>query len=192
MNIPFYVAVLDLRTVYDEMRSFLQELLVEHLVAASFCWNGRCDFEVHLSMDSDNVRNQVLGGVWFRERRVSGSIELDVLRKRLGGDAERLIHSLDEIRMLDSALAELRLPADASGQAMGNRGLEFSMATFCNSYPLKPLSDNWDVRQEMFASAMSHYQARMAMGRRPLDAVDENVTVHQYYDGSPSPWGEEQ
>ena len=196
-NLPFYVAVLHMRTVYDKSKDFLRQLLGEEVTAATFTWSGEWFwFDVNLTMDSEDIRKKVLQGVYFHSRSVSWSIEMSRMRDILGPDAEALLYALDEVRMLDGALAELERSTEDPHQALGNRGLVFSMSMFDVSYGVgvfKKYNDNWDIRKEVFTSAMNHYQARMSKGRKALDPLDDNAPVqHYYYDGTPSPCGEEQ
>ena len=195
-DLPFYAVMLDLRVTYDALRGFLHRLLDEEVTAASFVWAGdRLEFNVHLRLDSEDIRKKVLQGVYFFNRTVTGSIDPATLRQQLGADAETLLRSLDEIRMLDSALAELQRAGDDPSQALGNSGFVFSMTAFDVSYRMGPFRhyyNNWGNRKEVKAAAVHHYQARMAIGRQELDPVDENASVYTYPDGSPSPWGEEQ
>ena len=193
-DLPFHSAVLGLRLVYDKAFDFVQEALDQEVKHVVFCWSGTtlC-FDVTLAWDGEKYVELAKRGIHTYRRCISGNIEQDVVRDLLRFD-EEAYRSMDVLQALDTALAELALGA-GTGQTLGNNGLSFELLTFRTPYlnPLRKLYENWDNREELSAAAIHHYQARMAIGRRPLDAVDDNAPVqHYYYDGSPSPWGEEQ
>jgi len=183
-KLPFHIALLRLRSVHDKALAALEQMLGEKPLYVVFKWSDvRLSFEAALNVGAGHE------GLLLWNRSVSGSIEPDVLKAILGGELAQetytSIQALEEFRMLDCALAELELVDSTdmfapSGQ-MGNSGFKFSIQTFCadnsgsvgkpiaargpaefGSWCLDPHAASWENRSEVFATALAHYQFRMA------------------------------
>jgi hypothetical protein len=190
-TLPFHSVVLGLRLVYDKAYAFVQEALDQEVTDIVFRWSGtRLHFDATLTSAGEKYVALAKRGVHTYQKRISGDIEHDVVLDLTRFEQEAY-RSMEELRALDNALAELSLGASRS-QAMGNNGLSFELLTFRIDGPLQKLYDNWSIRNDVFTAARNHYQARMAQGRAELDPLVEPVVQHYYYDGSLSPWGEEQ
>jgi hypothetical protein len=177
-KLPFHIALLRLRSVHDKALAALEQMLGEKPLYTVFKWSDtRLSFEAALNVGAGHE------GLLLWNRSVSGSIEPDVLKQIL--DDHVFIHTLEEFRALDCALAELELVDSTdmfspAGQ-MGNSGFKFSIQTFCadnagsvgksiaargpaefGSWCLDPHAASWENRAEVFATALAHYQFRMA------------------------------